>query len=430
MLVTREAARQDRVALLAGGRVWHGRHAGPERHALVLGVPGIAARTHDHASVRAERLAQFAEYADAAEAGVVHAGERRVRLQLLVHGRTQRMLVLLQVRADRGGVCAPCQVRGNPAAGRAPVGIGRGRKGHRRRRCEVAQAEVVHHVVDVVVVDLRLDVSHDARQVPALESQAEVVAVEGDAIHGAIGVSRLAVTARPRQFEAQVVARCPAERAACTPALVGRVHGRAGTVVVVVRLRARAGDLAVDGGGPDAEVPDEIVAPEARAERTGVRRVARALESLHFAFERHRRGGVARPAQHRLRALGDDDAVVGFGEDIGRGRVHAHAAAAEQLLAVDENVDARGRHAAEHGVSVRAALADHGETRDGLQVVRPVVRRQWLAWGLRIGRHHERRVHARRRDDDLVESISGMDCAREQQCGGHGRDDGGPAGRA
>jgi hypothetical protein len=143
---------------------------------------------------------------------------------------------------------------------------------------------------------------------------------------------------------------------------------------------------------------------------------------LGRALEEHHAGAVAGAVLDGLRALQHGDLVEGFGEDVGGGRVHAHAAAAEDHLAVEQDAQARGGHAAEHRVAVGAALADHREAGDVLEVVGAVMGGHRLARGAGVGGDGERRVHRRGGHDDLAEGggLLGEGCRGAGDGGGDG----------
>src|SRR5690606_11545479 len=105
------------------------------------------------------------------------------------------------------------------------------------------------------------------------------------------------------------------------------------------------------------------------------------------AFKHHRAGAAAAGVFHALRAFQNGDAVVFFREHIGRGRVHAVAATAEDGFTIQQNAQARGRHTTEQRVAVGATFADYGKARDAFQQVGTIVGRYRLARGFRVGDH-------------------------------------------
>ena len=126
----------------------------------------------------------------------------------------------------------------------------------------------------------------------------------------------------------------------------------------------------------------------------------RFLGALLIPFKQHHAGGIARAVLDRLRALDDFYLVKCLRKDIRRGWVHAVAAAAENGLAVEQDIQAGAGHAAQYRVAIGAAFADHGKAGDGFQVVGAVVGRQWLPrffgvghqakglFGFYTGHHH------------------------------------------
>jgi hypothetical protein len=205
VLEPREAARQGRPSSVVGRGVGRHRHADAQHLALVARFPGIRAQAGDDAVPLAERVIHLAEQTDAAEPGVVHARERLVGVGVLVHGRAQRVRVFLQVRADAGDRAAgPRQIDHRLAPGGATVRVLHGLARHARRGREVAQAVVVHHVIDVVVVRLRLDPADAAFGAASLETEAQVLAIERHAVHRAIGIGCFAVAQDAGEFDERV----------------------------------------------------------------------------------------------------------------------------------------------------------------------------------------------------------------------------------
>ena len=142
------------------------------------------------------------------------------------------------------GRTAERQRHDRPPADRAPIGVI-----DREHRAGSSQAEIVHHMVDEVVVRLRLDPAHDRPGHPLVELDGDVLTRELGAVHGPIGVGCLPVTQGSRQFQQRVVVRRPAERGGAAPARVEGMDGDAAAVLVVVGVRPGATRLHVAGRG-------------------------------------------------------------------------------------------------------------------------------------------------------------------------------------
>ena len=160
------------------------------------------------------------------------------------------MFVLLEVDADiehaRGG---EIERRRDPAAGGFAV-----RVADHLHAGGVAQRIVVHHVVDVVVIDLRLELRQQRRDHALLELQADVLAIELDAIHAAVGIGRLAVALGQRELDPGVAVGRPAQRQVGAPAGVGRMHLVAVAIRVVVGVRAGGSGICIEARVPAAAV--------------------------------------------------------------------------------------------------------------------------------------------------------------------------------
>ncbi|MNM69440.1 hypothetical protein D3C81_810360 [compost metagenome] len=323
------------------------------------------------------------------------------------------MLVALRIDAADQLDAVPAPGAGHPAAEGAAVDVAGHRVAHHRHaggRVRIAQAEVVHHVVGVVVVDLRLEAVEGLADVGLLEAQAEAFALELAAVHAAPGIARLAVAGPGGQLEQGIGVRRPAQGHIGVPLVEARLHGIAVAVLVVVGLRAVGHDPRVTvlaaGGGVDAAVEAAVGA----GQQAAVQAPVRLAELLRLALEQHGRRRGARPPQHALRALDHGQTVVAFRADVGARRVHASRAGAEHLAAVGQQLDPRAEHAAEHRIAVDPAVADGGEAGDGLQVVGAVAGRHRLARLLGIGHHGQRRLRCHAGDHqrrDLVFGGSG-----------------------
>src|SRR5690606_39573876 len=117
------------------------------------------------------------------------------------------------------------------------------------------------------------------------------------------------------------------------PAQVFGMHAVAVAIPVVAGLGTGAAGAHIRLRIADQHVGHLVVAPEAAQRQAAVGFPAEGLHALHIALEQHHAGRLARTVPHALRSLEDGDAVVGFGIDVGGGRVHAPAATAIDLLA-------------------------------------------------------------------------------------------------
>lgn len=284
----------------------------------------------------------------------------------------------------------------------ASVHLGRHRHGHHAGRVGSAQAEVVHDVVGVVVVDLRLDLLQHIADVRFDEAQAQALALELRAVHAAPGVTCLAVALAGGEFDQGVLVGGPADRDVAVPLLPARRHGIPGAVLVIVGLRVVAGEAQVAEPVAGGGVQHLVEAAIGAGQQAGVDPRAEFAEALRLTLEEDRPGRRARPPEHRLRALDHGELVVGFRRDVGGRRVHPVRTGTEHHAAVGEDVQARTEHPAQHRVAVAAAVADHREAGNGLQVVGPIAGRYRLARLLGIGDDGQRRTlgdsgdHARR----------------------------------
>ena len=165
-------------------------------------------------------------------------------------------------------------------------------------------------------------------------------------------------------------------------------------------MRARVRALDVEGRNGRAGVHQFVVAPERSAGERARELHVGPIDAPDVALEEHRSRRSARAVQDRLRPLEDGDAVVRGREDVRGGGIHAAAAAAENLLPVQQDAHARARHPPKDRVAVGASLPDDGEAGDGLQVIGAVVRGDGLARGPRVRLDHQRVGDRRGRDHD------------------------------
>ena len=251
-------------------------------------------------------------------------------------------------------------------------------------------AVVVHHVVDVVAIDVGLDLAQQRRDIALFEAQADVLAIEPGAVHHAVGIGRLAIAAAIGQFVEGVVIRRQAQGDTATPALIVRVHLVATALLVVVRTGIGSATAHIKVRRGVLQITHQVAAAKighGGAQVAGQFRLQRTLAAI--PLEQHRAGHVARAVDHGLRPLEHGQAVIGVGKHIGGRRVHAAAAATQDVLAIQQHVQARSGHAAQHRVAIGATLADHGEAGNGLEDVGSVLRRNRLARLARIGHDGE-----------------------------------------
>jgi hypothetical protein len=150
--------------------------------------------------------------------------------------------------------------------------------------------------------------------------------------------------------------------------------------------------------------------------RTAVKAGAGIAAARKVALKQYRTSRIARAMLYGLRAFDDGDLVEGGREYVSGRRVHAAAASAQYLFAIQQDVQARAGHAAKHRIAIGAAFAYHRKTGNGLQVFRTVVRGDRLARLARIGGHHQRLLHRRRCDHHFRQHVIGGERAgREGQ---------------
>ena len=267
-----------------------------------------------------------------------------------------------------------------------------------------AQGDVVHHVVGVVVVDLRFQLIQHVADVGFLHPHAQAFAFELRTVHAAAGIARFAVAAPHSHFQQRVVVRRPAERQIAVPLVPTRWHARIRAVLIVVGTGFVDHHPQVALFGAEAGVDVLVPAAVGAGQHAGVALDTRLVEARAFTLETHRARRRSRPPQHRLRPLGNGQQIEAFRRDV-RGRcIHPRWAGAQHFRTVGEDLQPRAEHAAEHRVAVGAAVADLRKAGDGFQVVRTVAGRHRLAWGFRRGDDGQRGVE-RRGDGDHVAII-------------------------
>src|SRR5690606_37853586 len=124
-----------------------------------------------------------------------------------------------------------------PAAGAVSDVAGHGHR-HRAVRVRGAQRVVVHHVVDIVVVDVGRDLAQPPFHALLLEAQAVGGAGELRGVHAAPRIARRAVAGADAGFGHRVRIGRPAEGRVRVPRVPGRGHAPSGAVFVVARFGA------------------------------------------------------------------------------------------------------------------------------------------------------------------------------------------------
>src|SRR5690606_31061482 len=306
LLEAHEGRGQGFGAGLAQRRVGH-RHHAAGAGAPVFDLGPVDARTGDHVVAWVEVPVQLGEGAGLAEARIHLPGLR----QILAASRRAAPGVPAAARVHaRGQVPALAADHEGRAAAAGAVGDVAGHR-HRHRAIGIglAQAVVVHHVVDVVVVDVGGEFAQPAFHPLLLEAQAVAGAVELRAVHAAPGVARLAVAGADAGFEHGIRIGCPAEGRVRVPLVPGRRHAPSGAVLVVARFGAVGGQPSVHGRVAGHGVDHLVVAAMAAEHRAAVQAQAGLVEIGDLALEAHRaRRGAAAP-EHRLGALDDGQAV-------------------------------------------------------------------------------------------------------------------------
>ncbi|MNX98975.1 hypothetical protein D3C86_1314040 [compost metagenome] len=240
-------------------------------------------------------------------------------------------------------------------------------------------------MVGVVVVDLRLDLIQYLADVGLLEAQAKAFAQELRTVHAAPGVAGFTIATAGGQFQQGVCIRRPADGHVAVPFVVARRHCVVVAVLVVVGVRGVADDPHVTRLTAGCGVHQFVEAAVGAGQHAGVDPCAEFAEVLRLAVEQDSASRGTRSPQHGLRALDYGEFVVGFRRDVGSRGVHPARAGTEHHAAVGEDVQPRTEHAAQHRVTIGAAVAHHGKAGDGFQVIGAIAGRHRLARVLGIG---------------------------------------------
>lgn len=243
--IAQEAAGQRVVAALAGRGVGPEHHPGAGLAAEVLGRGPVHARAADDAAVVGGMPGQFTEYPGVGEARVLDPAVGAVRNHGVALARAMAALLEVQAR-HQAQVGRQVPGAGDAAAPGGAVHVGGHRHWHHAVRVRLAQGVVVHHVVGVVVVELRLQLVQHAAQVALLGAQPEALALELRAVHAAAGIARLAVAGARRQFIDRIGVGREAQRHVGIPFVPARRHGVAVAILVVLRMRVIGREAGVD----------------------------------------------------------------------------------------------------------------------------------------------------------------------------------------
>ena len=281
-----------------------------------------------------------------------------------------------------------------------------------------AKRVIVHYVVDVIPIELRFELCQPWRDHAFLEFQPHVFPVELDAVHRSVGICRFSIAFRQAQFDSRVCVWCPAKCQIRAPSGICRMNFSPASVLVVVGVGPGCRGICVELWGARRSGDDLIVAIVAPDQQAAVKAAACAVEPRRCTLEADHAGAVSGAVKDRLRPLLNDYPIVGFGEYIGRGRIHAHPTTAENHFAIEENAEARCGHSAKYRVAVGTALADHREAGNVLEQIRSVVSRHRLPWRLRVGADRQRALHGWSGYDDGIEGgILGCKSRPGVQCG-------------
>jgi hypothetical protein len=131
------------------------------------------------AVILGERVGALGEEARLAERGVAEPRLGGERVDGFVGRVADRVGVVLRVETD-GDPCGRDGREhdlGEPSGGEA-IGIRDGAAAHARRGREGPQAEVVHHVVDVVAEEPRLDAGDERGERSAFQAEPVVLTIE------------------------------------------------------------------------------------------------------------------------------------------------------------------------------------------------------------------------------------------------------------
>ncbi|MCY1407286.1 hypothetical protein D9M71_225830 [compost metagenome] len=240
-------------------------------------------------------------------------------------------------------------------------------------------------MIGVVVVDLRLDLIQYLADVGLLEAQAKAFAQELRAVHAAPGVAGFTIATAGGQLQQGVGVRRPADGHVAVPFVIARRHGVVVAVLVVVGVRGVADDPHITRLSTGGSVHQFVEAAVGAGQHAGVDPCAEFAEVLRLAVEQDSASRGTRSPQHGLRAFDHGQLVVGFRRDVGGRGVHPARAGTEHHAAVGEDVQPRAEHAAQHRVTIGAAIAHHGKAGDGLQVIGAIAGRHRLSRVLGVG---------------------------------------------
>src|SRR5690606_36497921 len=315
VLVAQEAPGEGLLAAMPGGRVGHGRHAAADLGAAVRDAAVVHAQAGHQVVDLVDVPVRFGEHSQAAGTRVM--APRRLLPGAAAHGAAPTVLALPAVDAGGQLPAVVLEGQGHASAFAGVADVAGHRHGHGRARIRVAQAVVVHHVVDLVAVEVGHHRLEHAAHVLLFKAQAEAVATELRAVHAAAGVTGLRVAGAGGQFQHGVGIGGPADGCIGIPLVPGRWHAAAIAAAVVVGSGAVAARAEVAARGAGAGVQHLVVAAVAAGQDAALRAQAGAVEVRDLAFKAHRAGRGATAPQHGLRTLDHGQAVVGLRRDVG-----------------------------------------------------------------------------------------------------------------
>src|SRR5690606_35333478 len=125
---------------------------------------------------------------------------------------------------------------------------------HAAGRVRRAQRVIVHHVVGVIVVQVRLQLVACTRQVVLFETSGVTGALERGAVHATTGVARDRIAGAGREFQHGIGIGRPADGYVAVPLAPPGGDHVAVAVLVVIRFGAVAVDAYVARRGAGGEV--------------------------------------------------------------------------------------------------------------------------------------------------------------------------------
>ena len=176
MLVAHEAARQGVGAGVIGGRIGPGHHSRTAGLAVILGRCTVNAGAGNQPITVGGVPGHFAEHAVVMEVGVLGVGLILVGVD--AHAAALAVFVGLRVETGDQLNVRPAPRCFDPCAKGAAVDIGCHWPRHHAGAGRGAQGVVVHHMVGVVVIDLRFQLFQHVGDVGFFDTQAEAFTQE------------------------------------------------------------------------------------------------------------------------------------------------------------------------------------------------------------------------------------------------------------